>query len=31
MSRDILSLPKCNIAVVCYEKDVVDALREFKM
>ena len=29
MSRDILSLPKCSIAVVCYEKDVVDALREF--
>lgn len=29
MSRDILSLPKRNIAVVCYEKDVVDALREF--
>lgn len=28
ISRDILSLPKHNIAVVCYEKAVVDALRE---
>lgn len=29
MKKDILSLPERNIAVVCYEKAVVDALREF--